>query len=91
MIKKLFHPAAILAIGLLLVLLTAGATHTGKISGLENSTGAVFFLQVTPTPRAQQDLSEIGSTDGIVIMGGVILLIVLIPILAKRKSWMQAD
>lgn len=51
-----------------------------------NIASAAMMAQTTPTPE-QEDLSEVGSTDGIVIMGGVIALIVFIPILARYKDW----
>jgi hypothetical protein len=53
-----------------------------------NLGAAAFFLQPTTTPPPQ-DLSEIGSTDGIIVMGLVIALIIIIPILVQRKSWME--
>lgn len=40
--------------------------------------------QETPTPPAQ-DGSEIGSTDGILIMGVVIILIVTFPLILRKK------
>ena len=91
MMKKFFRPAVILGISLLIAIFAAGFTYTAKISGLESSTRAAIFLQATSTPGVEEDLSEIGSKDGIVIMGGVIVLIVLLPILIKRKSWMQTE
>ena len=49
-------------------------------------------MQITPTPDIQQeDNSEVGSTDEIVIMGGVIAVIVLLPLLIQRKAWMKED
>jgi len=45
-------------------------------------------VQPTSTPQPK-DLSEIGSTDGIVIMGFLIALIVIVPILLRRKAWME--
>jgi membrane protein YdbS with pleckstrin-like domain len=54
----------------------------------ENFGGAAFFLPSTSTPQPK-DMSEIGSTDGIVIMGILIALIVIIPILWRRKTWME--
>lgn len=41
-------------------------------------------LQITPTPQAE-DVSVIGSTDGILIMGIVIVLIVTLPLLFHKK------
>jgi len=53
-----------------------------------NLGAAAFFLQTTPTPQPK-DLSKVGSTDGIVAMGFFIALIIIVPILLRRKSWMQ--
>ena len=41
----------------------------------------------TDTASQLEDRSEIGSTDEIVIMGGVISFIIVVPILMTRKSW----
>jgi hypothetical protein len=52
--------------------------------------GAAFFMmQPTSTPEPK-DLSEIGSTDGIVIMGVLIALIIIVPILLRRKAWLES-
>ncbi len=49
------------------------------------SAGAVAFsLQATPTPQAE-DTSVIGSTDGILVMGIVIVLIVTLPLLFHKR------
>jgi hypothetical protein len=53
-----------------------------------NQGAAVFFFQTTPTPQPK-DLSQAGSADGIAAMGVFIALIIVIPILLRRKSWMQ--
>jgi hypothetical protein len=87
--KKLIRPAIVLAISLLIALFSAAVTYSSKIPNSEGLTAAVLFLQTTPTPPVEEDLSVVGSTDGIVLMGGVIAVIVLIPILARRKSWMR--
>lgn len=42
-------------------------------------------LQITPTPQAD-DTSVIGSTDGILAMGIVIVLIVTLPLLFHKKQ-----
>jgi hypothetical protein len=47
---------------------------------------AAFFFQATPTPEVQ-DKSEVGSTDGIVLMGVVIVMIIVVPIMLRRKTW----
>jgi len=87
--KRLIRPATVITISLLIALFGAAITHTTKISGSSYSTTTALFLQTTPTPPIEEDHSVVGSTDGIIIMGGVIALIVLVPILVKRKSWMQ--
>lgn len=89
--KKLLRPAILLTISLLIALFTMAVTYTAKNPDSALSTTAAYFLQVTPTPPSQVDRSEVGSTDGIVVMGGIIVLIVLVPILAKRKSWLPQD
>lgn len=78
-----------LGLGILLALLSAAVTYAVP-PVVEGDLGAAAFfaLQPTATP-APQNLSEIGSTDGIVTMGILIALIVIVPILLRRKSWME--
>jgi len=87
--RKFIRPFIILVISLLIVLACTGLTRSARSLSLINTTGAAFLLQTTPTPQLEEDKSEVGSTDGIVIMGGIITLIVIIPILARRKAWMR--
>jgi hypothetical protein len=84
---KLMRP---ITIGLGLVLaLSSAALSSSKPPGMQgNPSAAAVFLQTTPTPQSK-DLSQIGSTDGIAAMGIFIALIIIIPILLRRKSWMQ--
>jgi hypothetical protein len=89
--KRLTRPAIIIGVSLLIALSSAAITYTAKISSLGYSTTASLLLQTTPTPKVEEDRSEVGSTDKIVIMGGVITLIVLIPILTQRKAWMRTE
>ena len=78
-----------LGLALLLALLSAALTYSTHPAMQATFGGAAFFMmQPTSTPKPE-DLSEIGSTDGIVIMGFLIALIVIIPILVRRKSWME--
>lgn len=83
------RPLMTLTISLLIALSCAAATYTARTLGSNNSTTASLFLQTTPTPPVEEDRTEVGSTDGIVVMGGVIVLIVLVPILLQYKTWVQ--
>jgi len=46
---------------------------------------SAIVLQTTPTPQTADDISVIGSTDGILVMGIVIVLIVTLPLLLRKK------
>jgi hypothetical protein len=84
------HTRRFLIIGtaLLLAVFIAGFARSAVLQSTSSggNTSAAFFLQATSTPEPQ-DQSEIGSTDGIVAMGGVIALIIIIPILVRYKYW----
>jgi len=79
--------------GLILAIISAALTHSIAIQSSLPAfdTRASFLLQTTTTPQPedQADRSEIGSTDGIVVMGVVIVLIVAVPILVRRKHWIR--
>jgi hypothetical protein len=87
--KQYLRPLITITLGLLLALLSA-ALPKSTTPGLEGDFGAavIFRMQPTVTPPSQ-DLSEIGSTDGIVTMGILIALIVIIPILLRREAWLE--
>lgn len=89
--KRLYRPAIFLLISLLIALFSTAVTYTARRPGSALSTTAAYFLQVTPPPPAEEDRSVIGSTDGIVVMGGVIAIIVLIPIFLRWKAWAPSD
>jgi len=88
--KRFIRPLIILTVSLTLAL-CAEMTHSARSSNLSNTSGAALFFQNTSTPQPKEDRSVVGSTDGIVIMGGVITLIVIAPILARRKAWMKSS
>ncbi|MBV6451677.1 MAG: hypothetical protein DCC56_09310 [Anaerolineae bacterium] len=81
-----------IGIALLLAILITAFAQTAAIqsSQTNNIAGAALVAQTTPSPEAEGE-SEIGSTDGIVAMGGVIALIVFIPILARYKYWARSS
>jgi hypothetical protein len=84
--KRLTRPLITLGLSLVLALFSAALTYSTTSQAQVNLSVGTFFLQATPTPQ-EEDLSEIGSTDEIVAMTGVIVMIVVIPILLRRKSW----
>jgi hypothetical protein len=86
--EKLLRPIITIGFGLLLALLSAAITYSMPPAMQGTFGGTAFFMQPTSTPQPN-DLSEIGSTDGIVIMGILIALIIIVPILLRRKSWLE--
>ncbi len=88
--KKLIRPAIVIVIGLALAFSSAALTYATQPAGRDNLLPAAFFLQTTPTPE-QVDRSEVGSTDGIAVMGFVIVAIVILPILLRRKAWLPSQ
>jgi hypothetical protein len=86
--RKFVRPILTIGLGLLLALFSAALTTYSASPAPGNFAAAAFFLQPTKTPQPQ-DLSVIGSTDWITVMGFVIALIIIIPILLRRKSWME--
>ena len=86
----LVRPIITVFVGFVLALFSAAFTFSARPALDENFGGAAaLFIQSTPTPQPK-DMSEIGSTDGIVLMGILIALIIIVPILLQRKSWMES-
>lgn len=82
------RPIITIGLGLVLAFFSA-AVSSPRIPVTQGNLGAAaIFFQTTPTPQAK-DLTRMGSTDGITAMGVLIALIIIIPILLRRKSWMQ--
>jgi hypothetical protein len=86
--NKLMRPIITIGLGLILAFFSAALSSSGPPTMQRNLGASAFFLQTTPTPQPQGP-SKIGSTDGIAAMGILIALIIIIPILLRRKSWMQ--
>ena len=84
--KRMTPSLITIVLSLILALFTAALTYSIPSEARANVSIMVFATQTTPTPTSQ-DRSVIGSTDQIVVMGGVISVIIIIPILAGRKSW----
>ena len=87
--KKFVRLIVTIGLGLVLALFSAALTYSAP-PAVQGDFGAALFQQPTATPPPQ-DLSVVGSTDGIVAMGFLIALIIIIPILIRRKTWMQPD
>lgn len=86
--RLIIRSAIIVTLSLTLALTSAALAQFVLPDGNSTLSAAAFFLQTTPTP-AQVDRSEVGSTDGIVVMGFLIVAIVTLPILIRRKAWSQ--
>jgi hypothetical protein len=86
--KKFMRPILTIGIGLMLALFSAALTYSAPPAMQGSLAAAAIFLQPTKTPQPK-DLSVVGSTDWITVMGFVIALIIIIPILLRRKSWME--
>jgi hypothetical protein len=89
--KKLLpvlRPVALLGIGLIMAVLSAAVGTVSPGMGGNDLLAAAHYLQkASPTPTVTGDVSRIGSTDGIVLMGIVIVLIIIMPIWLRRKTW----
>ncbi len=73
---------------LLIVLIFAlnVASYSQPVIGAQHASAASISMQVTtPTPSVE-DKSEIGSTDGIFVMGIMLVAITSLPILLRHKK-----
>jgi hypothetical protein len=86
--KRTLRLIITLGLAFVLALCSAALTYSTPPALQGDFGDSRFFIPYTSAPPPQ-DTSEIGSTDGIVIMGFVIALIVVIPILIRRKEWME--
>lgn len=77
-----------ITLSLMLAAFSAALTYSAPLPIQGNFSSGEFLQQTTPTPQ-QEGESEIGSTNEIVVMGGVIVLIIITPIILRRKSWGQ--
>lgn len=89
---RTLYPVFMVLTGIILALLSA-LVAGASVSALSrpdlrfnSNTAAVLYQAATPTP-AGAAVSRAGSTDGIMIMGVVIVIIVLVPILFRRSMW----
>jgi hypothetical protein len=84
--KRLTPSFITIVLSLVLASFTAALTYSSPSEARANVTAEDIFVQGTPVSQSA-DNSVSGSTDRIVVMGGVISAIIVIPILTSRKSW----
>ncbi len=87
--RKRVRSTIAITLSLVLAAISAALTYSAPLPIHGNFSSGESFYQTTPTPE-QEGTSEIGSTNEIVLMGGVIALIIITPILLRRKSWKQS-
>jgi len=69
---------------ILLVMALVTANFSAPANASQTPAGQALLVQITPT-LIPDGLSEIGSTDGILVMGVVITLIAMIPVIIRKK------
>jgi len=52
----------------------------------KNLSTASLSMQISTPDQPADNVSEVGSTDGIVIMGFVLVIIVIVPVLFRNKK-----
>jgi len=87
---RILYVILIIGTGVAIALISAG-TRIRDDSNLSPSLNtdlraAAVYQAVSPTPAAQ-DASEAGSTDSIMLMGVIIVVIVILPILLRKSTW----
>ena len=80
---QILRPAVILGIGLALALTGASLGPTGSRADLGTAT---LYQAATATPTTEA-VSRAGSTDGIVLMGVIIVAVILLPLIFRKSIW----
>jgi hypothetical protein len=70
---------------ILLVLVFVTINFMVHFEPSQNLGGVSILKQTTPTP-IPSDHTEIGSTDGILVMGAIIVLIAMVPVILIRST-----
>ncbi len=81
------HPWLILAAVLLLAL---GSAAISPASPLQHGLLPAAAMAAAPTPKPEVPIEEV-STDLIVLLGCVLLLVILIPLLLHSRDWMGKE
>ena len=94
-ILRSLYPGLMVFTGIVLALISAFVSSASVSAVSEsnhrfnpNIAAAAIYQASTPTP-ASGAVSRAGSTDGILAMGVVIVIIVLVPILIRRSLWIK--
>ena len=69
----------------LVFVLVAAASFDHPTASTQNLSPAALPLQIATPTLSVKGVSEVGSTDGIVIMGAVVAIIIIVPLLILRK------
>ncbi len=69
-----------------LVFVFASANFNHPEAPAKNLSAASLSVQNTTSTPPAKGVSEVGSTDGIVIMGVVLVVVVTLPVLFRRKK-----
>jgi hypothetical protein len=94
-ILRTLYPVFMVLTGIILALISAFVSSASVSAVSEsdhrfnpNIAAAAIYQATTPTPVSSA-VSRAGSTDGILAMGVVIVIIVLVPILIRRSLWIH--
>jgi hypothetical protein len=71
---------------IILVFALAAANFDYPTASAKNLGAASLSMQIATSTPPAGDRSEVGSTDGIVIMGFVLVIVVTMPVLFRRKK-----
>jgi len=83
--KHVIWIASLFIILVIALVIVAFDQPTSTVAAAQNPRTTSISMQTTATV-IPAGVSEIGSTDGILLMGFVIVLIVIIPVLVARKK-----
>ena len=82
---KAKHIFSVIVLLLSILTVVLVLTNFNPPAAFAKDTITTALQQTTPTPQLE-DVSEIGSTDGILIMGIVIVLIVSLPLIFYKRK-----
>lgn len=86
-LPKAFRPILLVITGIALAFISAALSFTASALQGATPTPIPATLVVKPTPTL---ISEVGSSDGILLLAAVIVFIIILPILWNRRTWMRA-